>query len=127
MRTDAAVVIAVLTRAGCGSAAPSGTSPATIGTSSAPATAASTPTEYVVGRTVRRSTGSWGDKLAAMQRDPTRPLGTWSERVAELSRQRVPHGHHTGRLVLGQADASVLELEGTSPCPAATTSGRSPD
>jgi hypothetical protein len=44
-RANAAVVTAVLALAGCGGAAPSGTSPATTGPSSAAATAAPTPTE----------------------------------------------------------------------------------
>jgi hypothetical protein len=44
-RANAAVVTAVLALAGCGSAAPSGTSSATTGPSSAAATAAPTPTE----------------------------------------------------------------------------------
>ena len=46
-KTRAAIVgvIGLLVLAGCGGAAPSSSSPATIGTSSAPATAASTPTE----------------------------------------------------------------------------------
>src|SRR5450759_2711279 len=44
-RANASVVTAVLALAGCGGAAPSGTSPATTGPSSAAATAAPTPTE----------------------------------------------------------------------------------